>query len=216
MAESEGKPILPFPEGAGTAGAAEVLARAFRDNPLNVAVIRARAERRLRSNRHGMRVLLETAAGRALVLGAKIERDDLPWPARPAGVLVATAPYGYPLPSPPLGSHLRCLLGQGFATMRRWGDVYRALEAVHPLEPHWYLAVLGVDPEHQHRGVGRALLRGYLERVDAEGAPGYLETDRPQNVAFYESEGFQVARKVEVLDTPIWCMWRDARRAGAA
>ena len=29
---------------------------------------------------------------------------------------------------------------------------------MHPLEPHWYLAVIGIAPEHQRRGNGAALL----------------------------------------------------------
>jgi len=184
---------------------ADVLALAFRDAPLNVAVIRRGSGRRLRSNRHGMRLLLASSrGGRARVLVAGRER-------RPAGVLVATPPHGYPLPPPPVGLQLRALVGQGFGVVRRWGEVYAQLLAVHPEEPHWYLTVVGVDPPLQGQGVGRALVEAFLERVDREAQPAYLETDREENVAFYARSGFEVATTLDVLGIPVWCMWRRAK-----
>ncbi|HEU0087660.1 MAG TPA: ribosomal protein S18-alanine N-acetyltransferase [Pseudonocardiaceae bacterium] len=51
---------------------------------------------------------------------------------------------------------------------------------------------LAVDPAHQGRGVGRALLRALLER--AAGAAVFLEvrTDNEAAIALYRSEGFTV------------------------
>ena len=92
--------------------------------------------------------------------------------------------------------------------MSRWARVYKTLEAVHPQEPHWYLGVLGVDPDFQGRGLGTALLNAFLRRVDSDCAPSYLETDRRENVPFYERVGFETVREVSVLDVPVWCMWR--------
>ena len=92
----------------------------------------------------------------------------------------------------------------------RWGEVYRALEEAHPVEPHWYLSLLGVDPLHQGQRVGIGLLRSWLEAVDRDDLPSYLETDREQNVAFYERVGFAVQLELNVLETPIWCMRRVA------
>ena len=99
--------------------------------------------------------------------------------------------------------------------MRRWGQIYRELESAHPIEPHWYLAVLGVAPEHQRRGNGASLLRAFLAQVDAEGKPSYLETDREENIAFYSQAGYRVVREVSVLDVPVWCMWREAGGSSA-
>jgi GNAT superfamily N-acetyltransferase len=199
---------------AAQSSAAEVLARAFRDNPLNRAVIGDAPARRLRANRHGMRALMVSAESwGALLLSA--------WPATPgvgapSGVLMAVSPFDQPLPAPPLAWQLRCLLGQGWRTARRWASVHRELERVHPLEPHWYLSLLGVDPPHQGRGAGRALLRSFLRRVDAEAAPGYLETDRAENLPLYEREGFEVAGELSVLGARVWRMWRTPRRLDAA
>lgn len=53
---------------------------------------------------------------------------------------------------------------------------------------------IGVDPAHQGRGIGRALLRELLAVADAGRATVYLEvrTDNAAATALYESEGFTV------------------------
>ncbi len=91
---------------------------------------------------------------------------------------------------------------------RRWGDVFSRLDEIHLIEPHWYLGTLGVDPDHQGRGVGTAMLRHWLEFAAGDPAPIYLETDRVENISFYQREGFEVVRETEVLGVKIWCMRR--------
>ncbi|PZS17455.1 MAG: ribosomal-protein-alanine N-acetyltransferase [Pseudonocardiales bacterium] len=51
---------------------------------------------------------------------------------------------------------------------------------------------LAVDPAHQRRGIGRALLRATLEHT--EGATVFLEvrTDNDSAIRLYRSEGFDV------------------------
>jgi ribosomal-protein-alanine N-acetyltransferase len=53
---------------------------------------------------------------------------------------------------------------------------------------------IGVDPTHQGRGIGRALLRGLLAAADARHATVFLEvrTDNDPAKRLYESEGFTV------------------------
>ena len=53
---------------------------------------------------------------------------------------------------------------------------------------------IGVDPAHQGRGIGRALLRGLLAVADAVHATVFLEvrTDNEPARSLYESEGFTV------------------------
>jgi ribosomal protein S18 acetylase RimI-like enzyme len=178
-----------------------LLAAAFRDNPLNVAVIAGDAQRRLRCNEAGMRQLVPVARERALVLAAR--RDGV------RGVLIATPPHGYPLPPPSPTIQLRTLWTQGLRVRLRWGRVFEHLDRLHPLEPHWYLATLGVHPEWQGRGIGRELLAALLRRSDAEHGECYLETDREQNLPFYEAAGFRVAHESRVLGVSIWHMRRE-------
>jgi len=184
--------------------AARVLARAFRDNPLNVAVIGAGdPARRLRCNLHGLRASLPVARERARVLVARSG-------GRPCAALIALPAGAWPLPLPPFPAQLRCLLGQGWRVARRWGEVFAALAALHPPEPHRYLGTLGVDPEHQGSGRGRRLLDAWLATLPGDGLPVYLETDRRENLAFYAGAGFALEREARILDVPVWCMRRAA------
>jgi GNAT superfamily N-acetyltransferase len=186
--------------------AAQVLAAAFRDNPLNRAVIGPSARRRLRSNLYGSRAAVEVAAESGLLWGASRAQSL-------HAVLLAVAPDAQPLPLPAAWTQLRVLLGQGWRTARRWSGVHFELERVRPREPHWYLDLLGVEPGSQRRGVGGALLRAWLARVDADGAPSYLETDRRANLDFYARAGYEVVGTESILGTDVWRMWRPRRAA---
>ena len=190
----------------GIAEAVGVLARAFRGNPLNLAVIRSTdPERCRRVNAHGMRALLPVAVERGLV---QVVHSD----GAIVGALVSTPPHAYPLPPPPLVSRLRCLLGQGWGVSVRWGQAFVALDDAHPVEPHWYLSTLGVDPTRQGEGFGKELLRSWLENADRDGEAAYLETDTEENVRFYRRAGFEVVGELDILGARIWRMWRAACR----
>jgi ribosomal protein S18 acetylase RimI-like enzyme len=189
--------------------AADVLARAFRDNPLNRAVVGGSEARRVRANRAGVRAYLPLALERAHVAAARADEGLL-------GVLVGTPPWRWPLPAPgPLGL-LRLCLGQGFGVARRWAEVSRQLREHHPGQPHWYLATLGVEPACWGRGAGRGLLADLVARVDADATRAYLETDRPELEPFYASAGFAVQERVEVYGVPVLLMERPARSAAPA
>lgn len=81
-------------------------------------------------------------------------------------------------------------------------EVGEAMAAYHPQEPHWYLAMIGVDPARQGRGYGSALLRQSLRRCDEEGIVAYLESSNPKNVPLYERHGFEVVGFVQPADFP--------------
>lgn len=66
--------------------------------------------------------------------------------------------------------------------------------------PHAYLFMLAVDPAAQGQGLGGALLRACLARSRDVGAPCYLETTNPANVAFYGKHGFRTAAERELPD----------------
>ena len=53
---------------------------------------------------------------------------------------------------------------------------------------------IGVDPDHQNRGIGRRLLLALLAHADAHHADTYLEvrTDNDAAIELYRSEGFEV------------------------
>ena len=84
------------------------------------------------------------------------------------------------------------------------------VERRHPKEPHYYLAILGVDPPAQGDGLGSALLQPMLRRCDGDGMGAYLETATERNVRFYSRHGFRVTDEVKLPDGPsMWLMWRD-------
>ncbi len=87
------------------------------------------------------------------------------------------------------------------------------LERAHPPEPaHFYLAVLGTDPQAQGRGLGSAVLAGVLEQCDRDGVGAYLESSKERNIDFYARHGFRVLEQIKLLrGPPMWKMWRDPR-----
>lgn len=109
---------------------------------------------------------------------------------------------------------LRMVLGTPIASIpvltRVHGAKTRRHKALMP-QPHWYLAVLGVDPPQQRRGLGSMLVREGLDRADAEGVPAYLETESEENVAFYRGLGFRVLEEL-VFDRHGIRLWLMARR----
>jgi ribosomal protein S18 acetylase RimI-like enzyme len=91
----------------------------------------------------------------------------------------------------------------------------REIERRHPVVPHYYLSVLGTDPEQQGGGIGSALLAPVLHRCDADGVAAYLECSKESNVAFYERHGFTVTDRVELPEgPPLWFMWREPLHRG--
>jgi GNAT superfamily N-acetyltransferase len=79
-----------------------------------------------------------------------------------------------------------------------------------PLEPHWHLAWLCVEPGQQGRGIGGALVRQMTARTDAESIACQLFTFASRNVAIYEHLGFRVTRDMILPRTglQLWVMAR--------
>jgi ribosomal protein S18 acetylase RimI-like enzyme len=84
-------------------------------------------------------------------------------------------------------------------------DLYKVLEQMagfHPAEPHWYLPLIGVDPAHQGRGYGSALLAYAVQQCDRDRTPAYLESTNPRNVPLYQRYGFEVVGKIQAGTSP--------------
>lgn len=80
---------------------------------------------------------------------------------------------------------------------------FEAMEGWHPSEPHWYLPMIGVEPNAQRRGLGGALMRHALARCDQDGVPSYLESSNPRNIQLYERHGFEVMGEIQVGSAPV-------------
>jgi GNAT superfamily N-acetyltransferase len=189
------------------AEASTVLARAFDDDPV-------------------FRYLYPTPRRRRWTCRGflrSIVRDALPfgevWAAFDDGVVVGAAgwlPEGTYPPSQWRAARLLLSASDSLLTPQTFRDGLRYLgetEKLHPKEPHWYLAVIGVEPTRQGEGLGGELLAAVLERLDTNGVPGYLETSTEANVAWYRHHGFEVQQEVHPARTgpPVWTMWREPR-----
>ncbi len=99
-------------------------------------------------------------------------------------------------------------LGESGATrLERYGEI---AEGQRPNAPHIYLGVLGVDPTAQRRGFGKLMLEEVQAFSDAspESLGVYLDTENPENVAFYEHCGYVVQSEHQLDDVHIWCLCR--------
>ncbi|MBI3768719.1 MAG: GNAT family N-acetyltransferase [Deltaproteobacteria bacterium] len=81
-------------------------------------------------------------------------------------------------------------------------SILEQIGAAHPEAPHWHLAFLGVDPTQQGKGIGAALLRDALARIDEQRLHSYLESSNPANISLYRRHGFEVIREIRVGGSP--------------
>ncbi len=182
--------------------AADLLARAMRDDPMHRAVFGPDAAHRVDRLRCLFAALLPVM-GR-LPLSA--------WDGdRLVGVLGHFAPGTCRLS---VLQRLRIawpLRTFGPAELWRLHRWLCASEAHDPVEPHWHLGPVAVAVDRQRQGVGGRLLRAFCADIDRRGEVAFLETDKLDNVRFYGRCGFQVARQGKVLGTPNWWLRRPAR-----
>jgi GNAT superfamily N-acetyltransferase len=90
--------------------------------------------------------------------------------------------------------------------------VFDQMGHYHPREPHWYLPLIGVDPFHQGKGYGAALLQHALLRCDRDHTLAYLESTNPKNISLYERHGFVLLGTIQVgTSPPLFPMLRKSR-----
>jgi GNAT superfamily N-acetyltransferase len=81
-------------------------------------------------------------------------------------------------------------------------QIFEQMERYHPSDPCWYLPLIGVDPAHQGRGCGSALLQYALARCDRDGIPAYLESSNPRNISLYLRHGFEIMGHIQAGSSP--------------
>jgi GNAT superfamily N-acetyltransferase len=81
-------------------------------------------------------------------------------------------------------------------------SMFEQRDALHPQEAHWHLPLIGVDPAHQGKGIGSALLSHILNLCDGQNVSAYLEATSPRNARLYERHGFEVIGSIQVADSP--------------
>src|SRR5262245_35786553 len=186
--------------------AGRLLGRGMRDNPANIRAFGIQdVDRRSQA----------LAGFFAAVLGGLYHRGVI-WGAFCDGTLVGVCGMARPglcQPSPveklrmvpsvvfgnPIGAPLRVL---------RWVGEWARYD---PAGPHWHLGPVAVDSHLRGQGIGGAMMIGFCARMDDYRTLSYLETDKSDNVRFYEKFGFRVAAEAEVLGVHNWFMSRPPR-----
>ena len=184
--------IIPLCE-ADLPAVAAALSRAFYDDPLQVYTLPDPAERAALSP-----ALFAAALRYGLVFGEVWTRAGAP-----AGAAVWLGPDSWDItPERAAAAGFDRLGGEiGEGAAERFFSALAAAEPYHRSAvpaAHWYVMVIGIAPEAQGAGLGRALLQPIIDRADAAGLPCYLETANPKNVTFYERLAFE--RVAEIVE----------------
>jgi ribosomal protein S18 acetylase RimI-like enzyme len=166
---------------------AVALAAAFNDDPVFERLL-PNERTRGQGLRRYFRVELRAVG---LARGSVWTTDDL------AGAAISTGPGMWRMPP-------RALLLHGPAFSRAFGlRVPRAatllarVESRHVRGPHHYFAAIGVAPQRQGHGLGRALMAPTMGLCDQAGLPAYLEASSERNAALYERLGFRVVGELQ-------------------
>jgi GNAT superfamily N-acetyltransferase len=186
---------------------ARALARAFEDDPVMSWIFRSESERLGRLER----------AFALFLQKIWLPRDECYATDRLFGAALWLPPGKWRVSMRTQLRLLPSMLSVAGRNLPRLSMALQLIEKKHPEErPHYYLAVLGVEPELQGRGFGGALMQPVLSRCDRERIPAYLESSKRRNVVLYERHGFEVVEEVRLPrgGPPIWRMWREPADSG--
>lgn len=176
-----------------------VAARALRDNPSNLAV----------SDDPLVRIEMGYAIFDSMI------RDAVESPAgvRKGDIVLAVAGFERPghcvaAMLPPETRQLSTP-GPDATPLDRWLHAGSVMAAHDLPEPHIHVGPVGVEPGFQGMGLGRAAMKLLGDRLDERREIGWLETDKPENVRFYVSLGYEVVDQVEMFGgTYTWWFMR--------
>ena len=200
-----GRHSVPFPDAdlrratiADVGRLKEVLAEAFHEDPILGWLIPDARRRRARLRRF---------------FAVELRHVSLPhghvWmTAEQTGVAMTLPPGSWRVPPRATLLEGRCF-GARLGSAARLGFAMEWHHARQVRRPHYYIRDVGVLPEMQGSGLGRALMGPTLERCDRQGLPAYLEASSERSAALYERLGFGLLRELQVGDSPpLWLMLR--------
>jgi ribosomal protein S18 acetylase RimI-like enzyme len=184
--------------------AAELAARGMIDDPILIRVFGLSSKKRLRRLTHYYANGLRYIHAHGELLGA-FARGEL------VGVIGSMRP-GCCQPGPVEALRIVPMMVRHtspFISLRLklWVDAWARHD---PREDHWHIGLLAVEPRVQGLGVGTKLMAEHCARRDEAGTVSYLETDRANNVRFYEKFGYCVAGQAQALGVRSWFMRRAA------
>ena len=186
--------------------AAEMLARAYQDDPLFAYFIPDASERKNKSHYlHEFSIRYGLSYGEVYATSPNLEGVAVWLPLEKAHVtLLRSIRSG--------GLSILFKLGvKPVFRLRSAGDFIFAVQTHCVHFPHWYLFCLGVEPQFQGKGYASILLKVMFARLDKEHLPCYVETQSEKNVPIYQHYGFEVVEEVVIPGTGIshWAMLRE-------
>jgi ribosomal protein S18 acetylase RimI-like enzyme len=188
MVKPENNTVIELPESKMN-DAADLLARAFYDDPLMLYLFPDDSERRDMGKRFFLPNLKHaTQQGKLYTTGSF--RGVAVWHFLGINPVIEKGTADDPRVQLPV------LMGAD--AFQRLMYVVQCTGEIHKkLMPgkHCYLLFLGVDTGWQSKGIGAALIKPVLEMADEKGLPCYLETNKAINVEFYRKQGFEVGEE---------------------
>jgi hypothetical protein len=86
----------------------------------------------------------------------------------------------------------------GLKNIKKTLDREGAIKKIQPKELMYYLWFIGVDPDHQNKGIGTKLLNDLIQDSTLKKRPIYLETSTLKNLPWYQKMGFQVYQELDL------------------
>lgn len=98
----------------------------------------------------------------------------------------------------------------GVGCLQRFIKIGQAMPANWPRTPHVYVSVLAVAPQHQGNGYGAYLLDRVWEtsKHHRDSLGVCLDTQNPNNLAYYKRHGFKIIGECQIEDLQSWCLYR--------
>jgi len=102
----------------------------------------------------------------------------------------------------------------GSKAVKKQNRFYNYIYSVHKhLIPshHWYLSIIGINPQCQGKGLSRVLFDSMLNKIDDQNIPCFLDTNNEKNLPIYARFGFKILKEYEIPGTSIvnWAMIRE-------
>lgn len=187
--------------------AAEIISRAFHDDPLHVYIIPDESERK-----KYLPYLFKAYIWYCLQFGVVYASS----PNLEGITLWVPSEFAYITPerSKECGDEVFFyVLGQKYLERLSVTSYVNDIHEQLIKEPHIYLMVIAVDPKSQRKGFGRKLLHPMIEYLDENNLKCYLDTNKKSNVLYYQNFGFNVVKEFEIESTGItnWSMLRNPK-----
>ena len=148
----------------------------------------------------------------AYYVDTRLTRD---WPVigvrvdgRIAAVAMGNEPVAKPAPDALKQAYERLRGVIGGDAFDRMAAFEAVSDRIEPDYPHFFLGMLGVNPDYQGRGYAAELIERFRELSAADGRSKavVLSTEDPDNLPFYKKMGFELVADADVGELHTWCL----------